>query len=101
MGLSRNHALGTVHSHIILLGWATMAITGLVYIARPSCEETKLTILYFWPHNIGLPIMVFGLALYYGYGNEPAEKAVGIGSIIVILALLVFAIGIFKNLKGD
>ena len=101
MGLSGNHALATVHSHISLLGWTTMVITGLVYIAKPKCANSKLSILYFWLHNIGLPIMVFSLALLYGYGNAQAEKFAGIGSIIVLLSLLVFAINIFKNLKKD
>ncbi len=101
MGLSGSHALATVHSHMILLGWVTMAITGLVYIVRPGCADSKLTNLYFWLHNIGLPIMMFGLALSYGYGNAQAEKATGIGSIIVLLALFVFTINIFKNLKND
>jgi len=101
MGLSGNHALATVHSHISLLGWTTMVITGLVYIARPKCANSKLSILYFWLHNIGLPIMVFSLALLYGYGNAEAEKFAGIGSIIVLVSLLVFTINIFKNLKNE
>ncbi len=101
MGISGNHAVATVHSHISLVGWTTMAITGLVYIFRPRCAESKLANLYFWLHNIGLPIMVIGLGLQYGYGNAQAEKLSGIGSIIVLLALLVFTINIFKNLKTD
>jgi cbb3-type cytochrome oxidase subunit 1 len=101
MGISGNHTVATVHSHILLLGWTTMAITGLVYIVRPRCAESKLAILYFWLHNIGLPIMVTGLGLQYGYGNEQAEKLSGIGSIIVLFALLIFAVNIFKKLKTD
>jgi len=101
MGLSGNHALATVHSHISLLGWTTMVITGLVYIVRPRCADSKLSNLYFWLHNIGLPIMMFSLALFYGYGNAQAEKFAGIGSMIVLLSLLVFTINIFKNLKND
>ena len=101
MGLSGNHALTTVHSHMGLLGWSTMVITGLIYIVRPGCADSKLSNLYFWLHNIGLPIMVIGLGLQYGYGNAQAEKLSGIGSIIVLLALLIFAVNIFKNLKTD
>lgn len=101
MGISGNHALASVHSHISLLGWVTMAIAGLVYIVRPRCAESKLSQVYFWLHNIGLPIMTFSLALYYGYGYPVAEKVAGMASIIVLLALLVFTINIFKNLKND
>ena len=101
MGLSGNHALATVHSHISLLGWTTMAITGLVYLIRPRCAESKLSHLYFWLHNIGLPIMMFSLVLYHGYGNAQAEKVAGIGSIIVLISLFVFTINIFRNLKNE
>ena len=101
MGLSGNQALATVHSHISLLGWTTMVITGLVYIVRPGCADSKLANLYFWLHNIGLPVMVIGLALYYGYGNAQAERFAGIGSIIVLFSLLIFTINIFKSLKND
>jgi hypothetical protein len=101
MGISGNHAVVTVHSHVSLAGWTTMAITGLVFILRPRCAQSKLASLYFWLHNIGLPIMLIGLGLQYGYGNAEAEKLSGIGSIIVLLALLIFAVNIFKNLKTD
>ena len=101
MGLSGNHALVSVHSHISLVGWATMALTGLVYIVRPKCADSKLSQVYFWMHNIGLPIMIFSLALYYGYSNPVAEKVAGMASIVVLLALLVFTINVFKNLKND
>jgi cbb3-type cytochrome oxidase subunit 1 len=101
MGISGNHAVATVHTHISLVGWTTMAIAGLVYLVRPRCAESKLANLYFWLHNIGLPIMVIGLGLQYGYGNEQAEKLSGIGSIIVFLALFVFTINIFRNLEND
>ena len=101
MGLSGDHALATVHSHISLLGWTTMAITGLIYIAIPRFANSKLTNYHFWLHNTGLPIMIFSLVLLYGYGHTAAEKFVGIGSIIVLLPLLVFTINVLKNMKGD
>jgi cbb3-type cytochrome oxidase subunit 1 len=101
MGMSGNHALTTVHSHMSLLGWTTMAITGFVYMLRPRCANTPLSSIHFWLNNIGLPIMILGLVLSYGYGNSEAEKIAGIGSIIVLLSLLVFAINMVKNLRND
>lgn len=101
MGLSGNHALTTVHSHMSLLGWTTMAITGFVYMVRPRCSGNALCSIHFWLNNIGLPIMILGLILSYGYGNVQAEKIAGIGSMIVLLSLCVFAINMFKNLRND
>ena len=73
----------------------------MTFYATKKCADSKLSNLYFWLHNIGLPIMVIGLGLQYGYGNAEAEKLSGIGSIIVLLALLIFTVNIFKNLKDD
>ena len=101
MGMSGNHALTTVHSHMSLLGWTTMAITGIVYILRPRCANSRLSSIHFWLNNIGLPIMIFGLVLSYGYGNAQAEKIAGVGSIIVLLSLSVSAMNIIKNFGND
>jgi cbb3-type cytochrome oxidase subunit 1 len=101
MGMSGDHALTTVHSHMSLLGWTTMAITGFVYILRPKCANNALSSIHFWLNNIGLPIMIFGLVLTYGFGNPQADMISGIGSIIVLLSLSVFAINMFKNLRNE
>ena len=96
MAISKDHTLASAHSHITLLGWTTMAITGVVYIVVPACANSKLAGVHFWLHNIGLPLMVCSLALFE-YGNAAAEKFIGIGSTIVLLSLLVFTINIVKT----
>lgn len=101
MGMSGNHSLVTVHSHLSLVGWATMAIIGLIYVVRPQCADNKLSVWHFWLHNIGLPVMIISLTLQYGYGNAEAEKFAGIGSIIIFVALLLFTINIYKNIGNS
>lgn len=96
MAISKDHTLASAHSHLTLLGWTTMAITGVIYIVLPACAKSKLAGVHFWLHNIGLPLMICSLALFE-YGNAAAEKFIGIGSIIVLLALLVFTINILKS----
>ncbi len=100
MAISHEHALATVHSHVTLLGWVTMAIAGLIYIVRPACAKSKLANLHFWLHNIGLPVMMVSLALFLS-GNGQAEKVIGIGSIIVLVSLLVFTVNVFANIKKE
>ena len=101
MGLSKNHTLSTIHAHMSLLGWTTMGITGLIYISIPDCGNNALAKIHFWLHNIGLPIMVVSLVLYYGYGNAQAEPIAGIGSIIILLGLIAFTANIFMNAKDN
>jgi len=100
MGMTQSFALVSVHSHLGLLGWATMAIAGLVYIAAPRCGRSRLSRVHFWLHNTGLPLMVLSL-VWKEYGSSvQAEKAVGIGSLLVLAALLFFTIKLFKNLRN-
>jgi cbb3-type cytochrome oxidase subunit 1 len=98
MAVAKDHTLSTVHSHLSLLGWMTMGIAGLIYMAAPSCVTSPLARWHFWLHNVGLPIMIVSLALKE-YGNDHAEKFVGLGSIVVLVALVVFAINVLKNLR--
>ena len=52
MGISSNFLLSGVHAHILLLGWSTMAVTGLVYLVMPGCARNRLATLHFWGHNL-------------------------------------------------
>ncbi|MEW6600376.1 MAG: cytochrome-c oxidase [Nitrospirota bacterium] len=96
MAISKDHTLAGAHSHITLLGWTTMAITGVIYIVVPACANNKLAGVHFWLHNIGLPLMICSLALFE-YGNAAAEKFIGIGSTTVLISLLVFTINVVKT----
>jgi cbb3-type cytochrome oxidase subunit 1 len=97
MGVSESFALVSVHSHLGLLGWSTMAITGLVYIALPRCEGSQLSRWHFWFHNIGLPVMLVSLIWKEYGGSSQAEAGAGLGSFIVLVALLFFTINVFRN----
>ncbi len=55
MGISGNFTLTSVHAHSLLLGWATMALAGIVYIVIPDCGRSRLAKLYFWGHNVERP----------------------------------------------
>jgi hypothetical protein len=96
MAISHDWTLTPVHSHLLLLGWATMAIAGIIYIVEPRCcARRKLAALHFWGHNIGLPVMMISLGfVQYGYGG--AEPVIGIGSIVVLASLVVFALNVFS-----
>jgi len=96
MGVSGNMALMSVHSHVTLLGWATMAVAGIIYLLFPGCNRSRLANLHFWGHNLGLPVMMGSLALE-AYGVKAAEPAIAASSTLVLLSLLLFAINVIKN----
>jgi cbb3-type cytochrome oxidase subunit 1 len=99
MGMSHSFALISVHSHIGLLGWLTMAVTGLVYVAAPGCDGNRLSKLHFWLHNLGLPVMVFSLTWSQYSASPQLEAATGVGSALVLVALLLFTVNLFVNCR--
>jgi cbb3-type cytochrome oxidase subunit 1 len=100
MAIASDFTLSSVHAHISLLGWATMAITGIVYILLPGCARNRLAKAHFWGHNIGLPVMMVSLTLY-ALGITAAEKAIAAGSILVVASLLLFSINLIRNARVD
>jgi nitric oxide reductase large subunit len=101
MATSKDYSLTPVHSHLGLLGWATMAVTGLAYVALPRLAASKLAAVHFWLHNIGLPVMMGALALAVLRADPGVEPAIGLGSVLVIAGLLAFTINVFANGKAE
>lgn len=96
VALSGQFTFASVHSHISLLGWTTMAITGLVYVALPACAGSPMARAHFWLHNLGLPIMLVALTVHAA-GDDRAEPVIGLGSTIVLAGLLVFTVNVLRN----
>ena len=63
MAASHNHRMMPVHAHLNLVGWASMAIFALFYQIVPKAASTGLAKVHFWIANMGLLIMVPGIAL--------------------------------------
>jgi len=99
MALSQDFSLVSVHSHVLLLGWATLATTGIVYLVLPRCTETRLATAHFWLHNLGLPVMLVSLAVET-LGEPRAEPVIGVGSTLVIVALGLFTLNVLRHAKA-
>lgn len=95
MAISHDWKLMSVHSHLLLLGWVTMAISGVFYIVEPRCANRRLAVLHFWGHNIGLPVMLVSLG-FVQYGHGAAAPVIGVGATIVLASLVVFALNVFS-----
>jgi hypothetical protein len=98
MGMRQSFTLAPVHAHLNLLGWASLALVGLVYHAYPHAAETRLARIHFWLHNIGLPPLMIALALMLS-GNAAMEPVVGIFSIVVALGIALFVINIWLAVR--
>ena len=98
MGIAGNHALYGVHAHLNLLGWASLALMGLIYGAWPQLGSNWLAKTHFWMHNIGLPVMMIGLAGKFS-GYPDLEPGLYIGATVVGLSVLLFAINVLAGMR--
>jgi hypothetical protein len=98
MGLTHQFTFTPVHAHLNLLGWASLALCGLVYHAYPAAAETRLARVHFWLHNLGLPPLMIALALMLS-GREAFGPVVGIFSLGVAAGIMLFVVNVWTALR--
>lgn len=98
MGISQQFALTPVHAHLLLLGWASLALAGVVYHLYPAASLTRLARWHFWLHNVGLPAFMSGLALILT-GRAWAMPVTVTGAVAVLLGLVLFAANVLVHAK--
>jgi hypothetical protein len=98
MGITQQFALVPVHAHVNLLGWASLAIMGVVYRVYPAAAETRLAQVHFWVHNGALPVFMLGLAAMLS-GHARLHVLVDIGASAVWVAIVVFAVNIWRCIR--
>lgn len=97
MDINLNFQMATVHAHINLLGWAALAISGLIYCVFPKAATSRLGIGHFWLHNIGLPVMIIGL--YVEISGLAKLPLIRIGGSMALLSIILLLINLFVNVK--
>ena len=95
MGASGDHSLAPLHAHINLLGWASMALTGLLYRAFPAAARAPVARWHFWVYQSAVPVMLLAVGLIYS-GHPEFEPLAGIGSVVVLVSVLLFWWAIFS-----
>ena len=99
MGIMQNFALHPVHAHINLLGWATMALAGVIYVLFPEAAKTRLAKIHFWIHNLALPVMMVALALMLT-GHEKALYFLEPASTSMVVGLVLFVVNVVVNVRA-
>ena len=98
MSITENFELSSVHTHISLIGWTTMTLAGIIYYIFPKLAQSILCKIQFILFNIGLPIMLIGLALFLS--GPGSVVVVSVGATITSIAILVFTINVLTGLKS-
>ena len=98
MGATRAFQFAPVHAHLNLLGWASMALAGLIYDRFPAAGGSRLGLLHFWMHNLVLPAAM--ITLFASILNVAVPDALmAVLAILLWIALFVFALNLYQNLK--
>jgi hypothetical protein len=98
MGMTQKFFLAPVHAHLLLLGWASFALAGLIYHLYPAAAKTRLAHVHFWLHNLALPVFMGALGMLLT-GSESAAGVVGISASFILIALAIFAANVLINVK--
>jgi hypothetical protein len=85
-----------VHAHINLLGFATLAIVGVIYHAYPAAAQTRLATAHFWIHNTTLPIFMVGLGFALT-GHDGFLPVTIVGAMGAAIGIVVLAINLWRN----
>ena len=99
MGITQQFGLAPVHAHLLLLGWASLALAGIIYHLYPAASTTRLASIHFWLHNVGLPAFMVALGFLLT-GHEAAGPFVGISASVVMIGLAVFVSNVLLNVKA-
>lgn len=71
MAAAHDYQLTPVHAHINLVGWASLAIYGLVYRAYPRMRTRRIAAWHFGLASVAAVLMGPGIALAVLYQIEP------------------------------
>lgn len=100
MGIAHDFTLTSVHAHLNLLGWVSMALFGTIYYLFPAAGNSKLASTHFWLHNIGVPVMQGGITLSMLTGGVIFTVFAIIGSLVVVTGGILFLVNVFKHVKA-
>lgn len=89
MAASQNHGQHVTHAHILLLGFLTSMVYGVVHKLWLQAAKPLLAWVQFLMHQLGVLAMCGGLFLLYGgFVPEPLlEPMLSLGSIGIVLGV--------------
>ncbi|MFC2947099.1 cytochrome-c oxidase [Virgibacillus sediminis] len=98
MSIFHVYDLATVHVHVNLLGWVSLAIAGIFYTLFPHLALTTAAKVHFWLHNLGLPVMMVALALGISGVSNLFFPVASIGGIVTVAGIFCFGFNILRYL---
>lgn len=98
MGASEDFALRSLHSHLGLLGWTTLALAGLIYHQFPDAGRSRFAVVHFWLYNLALPPMMASLGALL-LGQSGAVPILAASQTLASLGLAAFVLNVFLHVR--
>lgn len=96
MTLQLNWAAG--HAHVNVVGWLSTLGIGAVLSIYPHLAKNALGTITFWLYHIGVPLFLFS-TFYVQVNPGVAHIFTFIGGPMFLLAIILFGVNLFLNLK--
>lgn len=99
MAASQNHGQHVTHAHILLVGFITSMVYGVVYKLWLPKAKPVLAWVQLAAHQAGVLAMCSGLFLLYGGFVPPAtlEPLLGFSSVAVLLGAATLCVMVFQT----
>ena len=99
MAIARDHSVMPAHAHLNLLGWVSLFLFGIYYRLNPALDVSRLALVQVGVWSLGTVVLTIGVAAIH-MGYEAADPIAGVGSLIVLGAMLLFAVLVFRPRLG-
>jgi hypothetical protein len=96
MGIQQNFTLAPAHAHLNLVGGVLLFLFGLYYRLVPAAGNSTLARIQGSLHILGGLVLPAGIALTL-LNNGAYFAAPAVGSAIVVVATLLFAVVLFRT----
>lgn len=101
MSFAQVHQFRSLHAHVNLLGWASMALIAVFYRVFPELQDHRLAPATFWMYQIFFPMMMLGLFFDRLRMDQIAIPFVGFGGLFTAVAVALFAVNVFGAMRTE
>lgn len=88
------------HAHVNVVGWLSTLGIGAILSIYPHLAENALGTVTFWLYHIGVPLFLFS-TFYVQVNPGVAHIFTFIGGPMFLLAIILFGVNLFINLKDE
>jgi hypothetical protein len=97
MAIVDDHSAYPAHAHLNLLGWVSLFLFGIYYRLHPALERSRLALSQAWLWIVGTVIQAIGVGLVTTGTTSGEPPVAAIGSILVLIAMLMFGWLVFRG----